>query len=367
MEDKKIFRIVLTGGPCSGKTTAAVHISERLRSLGFNVYIVPEAATMMILGGISLLEGDIISNQLRLLQLQKQLEATFLQTAYESNKPAIVLYDRGAMDNKAFIPDKMWNDFLATMEDSTVDLRDLRYDAVIHLVSAAVGAPEFYTLANNAARSESLEQAALLDQKLQDAWIGHPHLRVIGNYPNFEDKIRKILCAICNVVGLPEPIERERKFLVSNSNLANLKLRQEVIDIEQTYLLSNKNESARVRKRGQHGSFTYTYTVKQQMAPGKNFEREKMISVKEFIRSLEQADPTRRTIKKERTCFLWENQYFELDHFLAPCHGLYLLEAELETDGDQINLPPFLTIDKEVTDDPNYSNANLAKKPEFQL
>lgn len=47
----QIYRIVLTGGPCAGKSTALSHISNRLMSLGFHVFIVPEAATLLITGG----------------------------------------------------------------------------------------------------------------------------------------------------------------------------------------------------------------------------------------------------------------------------------------------------------------------------
>lgn len=361
MHEKDIFRIVLTGGPCSGKTTAMSHISDRLRSLGFNVYIVPEAATMLILGGIPLLEGDVLSKQLDLVRLQKTLEDSFFNEAHRSGKPSVILCDRGTMDNKAFVSPEMWDDFLAAQDDSLVELRDSRYDAVIHLVTAAIGAPEFYTLSNNAARSESLEEAISRDERIREAWVGHPHLRVIGNETNFEDKIRKVIASICNVVGVPEPIERERKFLVKSLDLSNLSLKRECVDIEQTYLLSSSG-TARVRKRGQHGSFTYTHTVKYKLGPGKSIEKEKGISERAYTELLRQADPNKQTIKKQRTCFLWNHQYFELDYFISPKNGLWLLEAELESDGDQVELPPFIEIEREVTNEPAYSNSEIAKQ-----
>jgi hypothetical protein len=40
-----------------------------------------------------------------------------------------------------------------------VQLRDRRYEAVIHMMTAAEGAEEFYTGENNEARYESLEEA----------------------------------------------------------------------------------------------------------------------------------------------------------------------------------------------------------------
>lgn len=356
----KIFRIVLTGGPCSGKTTSMSYISDRLRSLGFNVYIVPEAATLMILGGISLLQGDIVTNQLNLMNLQKQLEMTFYNTAIKSGKPSVIICDRGLMDNRAFLSDNNWENLLAAVEEtSIVELRDLRYDAVIHLVTAAIGVPEFYTLANNAARSESIEQAAMIDQKLQDAWVGHPHLRIIDNSTNFEEKVRRVVAAICNVVGVPEPIERERKFLVNTTDVLEIPVRHEMVNIAQIYLKS-EFENSRIRKRGQNGVFTYTHTIKKQLAPGKNIEKEKMISNKNFLYLLESRDFNRHIIKKTRTCFIWKNKYYELDQFINPCSGLCVLEAELESDEETLDLPPFLNIEKEVTDDPRYSNYNIA-------
>jgi hypothetical protein len=62
----KIFKFVLTGGPCSGtksavwkdcslfltgKTTAMERLPVFLRERGFRVFIAPEAATMMFLNG----------------------------------------------------------------------------------------------------------------------------------------------------------------------------------------------------------------------------------------------------------------------------------------------------------------------------
>lgn len=58
---------------------------------------------------------------------------------------------------------------------NTVYLRDGRYDAIIHLVTAADGAEKYYTLDNCVARSETPELARLLDLNTQKAWLGHPH------------------------------------------------------------------------------------------------------------------------------------------------------------------------------------------------
>ncbi|MBR3349506.1 MAG: AAA family ATPase, partial [Solobacterium sp.] len=83
---------------------------------------------------------------------------------------------------------------------NVVDLRD-NYDAVFHLVTAAKGAEEFYTLENNAARYETIEEAVALDDRLIAAWTGHPHFRIIDNSMNFDKKLQNLLNEMLAVVG----------------------------------------------------------------------------------------------------------------------------------------------------------------------
>lgn len=54
---------------------------------------------------------------------------------------------------------------LEELRYTPVALRDQRYDAIVHLVTAADGADRFYTLANNSTRTESAEQAIAMDRR----------------------------------------------------------------------------------------------------------------------------------------------------------------------------------------------------------
>jgi len=49
----KIEKIVITGGPCAGKTTAMSWIQNAFTELGYHVIFVPETATELITGGIA--------------------------------------------------------------------------------------------------------------------------------------------------------------------------------------------------------------------------------------------------------------------------------------------------------------------------
>ncbi len=112
----------------------------------------------------------------------------------------LIVCDRGTIDNKAYMDDIEFAEALQFVASNEVELRD-QYDAVFHLVSAAKGAEEFYTTANNTARTETVEEAAALDDRLISAWTGHPHLRIIDNSLTFEDKMKKTDCGDCFLSG----------------------------------------------------------------------------------------------------------------------------------------------------------------------
>ena len=47
----EVIKIVLTGGPCAGKTTALAYAAEKLREKRINTLTVEECATKLILSG----------------------------------------------------------------------------------------------------------------------------------------------------------------------------------------------------------------------------------------------------------------------------------------------------------------------------
>ena len=49
---KRVHKLVLTGGPCGGKTTAQNRLATFFESLGWRVFRVPETATILLNGGV---------------------------------------------------------------------------------------------------------------------------------------------------------------------------------------------------------------------------------------------------------------------------------------------------------------------------
>lgn len=191
MNEKKIYKWVITGGPCAGKTTALKYIKEALERCGYTPIFCPETATELISGGVAPWTCTTnVEYQHCQLELQHAKEQVFLEAAnHMPPEKMVIIFDRGFLDNKVYMTDE---EFTGLLEGMGFDEEKTRnwYDAVFHLETAAKGDSDAYTLDNNGARSETVEQARELDDKLIKAWSGHPYHKIIGHELNFEDKMQ---------------------------------------------------------------------------------------------------------------------------------------------------------------------------------
>lgn len=363
-EEKRveISKIVITGGPCAGKSTAMSWIQNAFTQRGYQVLFVPETATELITGGVAPWTcGSNLDYQICQIGLQMEKERIFEQAAKTMDcDKVLIVCDRGMLDNKAYMTEMEFQQVLTLMNQNEVELRD-SYGAVFHLVTAAKGAEKFYTTSNNAARTETVEEAAALDDKLIAAWTGHPHLRIINNTSDFENKMKRLIAEISAFLGEPEPFEIERKFLIQYPDLnwlENIPNCQR-IEIIQTYLISKEGEEVRVRQRGMNGNYIYFQKLKKAVSGLKRVEIERRLSKDEYLTLLMDADPTKRQIRKTRYCLTFENQYFEIDVYPFWTDKA-IIEIELSDENAEIVFPEQIKVIKEVTEDDAYKNASLA-------
>ena len=360
--DVKITKIVITGGPCAGKTTAMSWIQNAFTEKGYQVLFVPETATELITGGVAPWTcGENLDYQKCQMRLQLAKEAVFEEAAATMNAgKVLIVCDRGALDNRAYMNGLEFACVLESLKTNEVELRD-SYDAVFHLVTAAKGAREFYTLANNEARTETAEEAAELDDRLIAAWTGHPHLRVIDNATDFERKMKRLIAEISAFLGEPEPLEIERKFLIEYPDLSLLERRPNCrrVEINQTYLVSVEGEERRIRQRGADGCYVYYETIKRPVSGRKRVEIERRLSQSEYLRLAMEADPARRPIRKTRYCLTENERSFEIDVY-PFWKDQAILEVELSDEEERIVFPKGIHVIREVTEDEAYQNAALA-------
>lgn len=360
----ELTKIVITGGPCAGKSTAMGWVQEAFTQRGYTVLFVPETATELINGGVAPWTcGTTAEYQKCQLRLQIEKEKIFERAARTmKGDKLLIVCDRGTMDSKAYMTPSEFADAMEEIGSNEVELRD-GYDAVFHLVTAAKGAEAFYTTANNSARKETAEEAAALDDRLISAWTGHPHFRVIGTTGDFEAKGKRLVSEISSFLGEPEPIEIERKFLIEYPDLAWLGSLPNCrrVEIIQTYLKSEDGDEIRVRQRGADGHYLYFHTVKRKVDEGKRVEIERRVTKEEYLSLLKDADTGMRQIRKTRYCLTYENRYFEIDVY-PFWQDRAIAEIELSEENEEIAFPEQIRVIKEVTHDASYKNAALAQR-----
>lgn len=184
-------RIVLTGGPGGGKTTAADLFR---REIGERVVVVPEAATLLFAGGFprSAEVHARQSLQAAIYHVQRNLED--VQAARFPDR--VLLCDRGTVDGSAYWPDGSEGFFRAVGTSHEAELA--RYDAVIFFESAAVGG--HLIEGGNPARIESATEAIDADRRLRAMWSPHPRFVLVPHNVSFVAKIMEGLKALERLV-----------------------------------------------------------------------------------------------------------------------------------------------------------------------
>ena len=175
--------IVLTGGPGAGKT-AILELAKR--HFCEHVAILPESASIVFGGGFlrkATMPGRKAA-QRAIFHVQRELEALVIEEAVS----AVALCDRGTLDGIAYWPNSADSFFQELGIKREEELK--RYAAVIHLRTPP--AHQGYNH-QNPMRIETPLQAAEIDQKIFDAWKGHPNQFTIESTRHFLTKATKAI------------------------------------------------------------------------------------------------------------------------------------------------------------------------------
>ena len=189
-------KLVLTGGPCAGKTRCLHAIRETFRA---DIITVPEASTLVLGSGFPPpgherircpMDEWIQAFQGTILSIQQEIEATFERLAPACGARLIVC-DRGVLDGAAYWPGGR-ESFLRHFGKS-LDECFARYRAVLHLQSLAESHPHLYGTEGNLTRYECTADALRVEQAVRAAWEGHPGLTIIPAEVDPQVKIDRVL------------------------------------------------------------------------------------------------------------------------------------------------------------------------------
>jgi AAA domain len=368
---------------CGGKTTALARAFTYLRERGFEVISCPEVYTLLSSNGLGLeffsTEGMGRVIQRTVLDLMIAMEDGVTRVLRARGKPAVILCDRGTMDNRVYLPEREFASIMEDLHTDLVELRDHRYDAVFHLVTAADGAPHYYSLENNKVRTETAEEAIAVDKRTQRAWVGHPHLYVIDNSTEFEAKMSRLVDTLSKIVGLPSNLKRRSaKFLLASAPDVSrfpAEIDFQEFEVEKIYLqqspttttsistgTSQKTNYSFIRRRTNIDSTTglrlgsvYQHTAAHYAGDDELIEQKRIISEREYAAARQTADPCRHVVRQRRISFLYDKQSFAVHRYLIPVPGLCILQAQVEALSStsrkpEVNLPPFLVVERRILD-----------------
>ena len=210
---KDILKIVITGGPCAGKTTALEKIAEFLRGEGYSVIFCHETATELITDGVRPFGNDndrlpLFDFQRLILDCQLADEDIRIDAAkHAPNNKVAILFDRGILDNRAYITYEQFQELIDKKGMTEEEILE-RYDLVIHLVSTAVDKEWIYE--GTATRQEDIEEAKALDERTMRTWARHKRHPVIYNNCSFNGKIALVVDEIKKYLGIKRDLTTTR-------------------------------------------------------------------------------------------------------------------------------------------------------------
>lgn len=348
---KIVPKLVLSGGPCGGKTQGIEFLYDKLTELGFDVFLIRESAELLLASGADRTNAFDFQKNIAINQLKLEDEAE--KQAQNAENPVIIC-DRGLMDAKVYLSDEDFKKFKEQLNLSDIELRD-RYDAVFHMDSA--GKSDYYVL--NGVRNESSHEAQDLNALSLKAWCGNPHYRFIPVCKIFQKKLDILLREVKAFLGVPKPLEIERKFLIKYPDLDYLlSLCCVKTEIEQAYLIKD-GKRFRVRCRGIDGNYIYVKTEKYKISETVSEEVESRIS-REMYNDYIETSQLIGLINKDRYCLMYKGTYYEIDIFPFWKKQAYL-EVELLKENDPVVIPDFVEVLEEVTFKPEYKNISLCR------
>lgn len=154
--------------------------------------------------------------------------------------------------------------------------------------------------------------------------------------------------------------EIERKFLIEYPDMEILE-KYSKSEIAQTYLKTDDGFTSRVRVRTENGVTKYIFTEKKRVTDLKCIENEREISADEYKELLNLADPERMTVYKTRYCVPHNGRVVEVDVYPFWTDRA-IAEVEMESEEENVELPDFIKVIRDVTAEKAYKNASIAKK-----
>ena len=156
-------------------------------------------------------------------------------------------------------------------------------------------------------------------------------------------------------------LEIERKFIIKRPSLDVIRImgKYDVSDIVQIYLASEDGVTHRIRSKSGKNGTRYYETKKTRIDGMTVIEDEREISDNDFFALAPFCARGSHPIRKQRHSFFFKEHIIEIDVY-PQWKNTCIMEIELEKKDEEIIIPPFITVLREVTGIRAYSNASMS-------
>ena len=163
-------------------------------------------------------------------------------------------------------------------------------------------------------------------------------------------------------------LEIEHKYLIEYPDRDELLSAEGArsVFIEQTYLESDRSVTERVRRWSEGGETRYYHTVKRRVSDLTHLEDEAEITREEYLRLLERKRSGCDPIGKERIMIPFMGHIVEVDIY-PFWNDRAVTEVETGSEDEEVKLPDFIRVIREVTSDGRYKNVSLAYDHDFPV
>ena len=355
----KVTKVVITGGPSSGKTECIYKVKEHFEKLGYKVIVIPSVGTALIQCGIYPWDA-VNEDDFERMNLGAKIKLEEIADEAVSNINAskiLILCERGTVDVKAYTSNRNFQQICKEYNTSEEELKNA-YDAVFHLKTVAKGYRDQYKQVP-VYRKEDPDTAIYLDDKVIEAWSGHNNFRIIDAYPYFEDKMIKLINEISYVLHEEDKAYVEKKYLISMPDVEQLMKNKQCrkVHVKQHYIIDEtRQEKEKIVLRRENNKNFYYKVVKKNKVKYSN-----SITADKYINKLEDENKKFYHIHKDRYYYIFDSRCIKIDVF-PFWKDKAILEVDVLNDRENIKFPKFVHIIEDVTDNESYKNYYLAEE-----
>lgn len=355
----KVTKVVITGGPSSGKTECIYKVKEHFEKIGYKVIVIPSVGTALIQCGIYPWDA-VNEDDFERMNLGAKIKLEEIADEAVSNINAskiLILCERGTVDVKAYTSNRNFQQICKEYNTSEEELKNA-YDAVFHLKTVAKGYRDQYKQVP-VYRKEDPDTAIYLDDKVIEAWSGHNNFRIIDAYPYFEDKMMKLINEISYVLHEEDKAYVEKKYLISMPDVEQLMKNKQCrkVHVKQHYIIDEtRQEKEKIVLRRENNKNFYYKVVKKNKVKYSN-----SITADKYINKLEDENKKFYHIHKDRYYYIFDSRCIKIDVF-PFWKDKAILEVDVLNDRENIKFPKFVHIIEDVTDNEAYKNYYLAEE-----